>query len=210
MEGVPEKPLERRRRASGKERKNTPFASLSPKLRRLVADLETRAQFLISNEGFTEEQHEAAREGITETIRSLSLGEIKALTEFYENPRNNRLSLNGDELCRLPLLEAKGVLDPVSAVAEMAKEVREWSEKPGDVRDLLDPFAGRWGPGEVASVFEGWASVDADAALQGWQKHYDTHLRDNPRVSSAEELDARIREAIGRRIASSSGQEAAE
>ena len=209
MEGVPDKPLERRRRAPAKERKNTPFASLSPKLKRLVADLETRAQFLVADEGFTAEQHEAAREGIMEAILSLSLGEIKALTEFYENPENDRLFLNGDQLSWLPLLEARGVLDPASAVAEMANDIREWSEKPGEVRDLLDPFTESSGPDEVASVFKGWASVDADAALQGWQKHYETHLKDNPRVKSAEALDANVREAIAKGSASS-GQDAAE
>ena len=101
----------RKRKSRAEMNRNSPLATLNPRLRNIVRDLETRSAFMHSPFGFTSEEQREAMDNCQGIVESLDAEEVGALVRFYRSPEARKLSLMGNELVGAMLCEQQGKVD---------------------------------------------------------------------------------------------------
>ena len=140
----------------------SPVRKLSPGLRAVIRDFETRASFMNSPFGYTNEEELEAKRNCQEMVDDLSAGEVETLIRFYRDPESRKLPLLSNYLVDSLLYEHWGKVGGEVAVRTIKTWIRGHVSEFGRIDDN-DPFkASFMDPGsyQVAKVFSGWAAVD--------------------------------------------------
>jgi hypothetical protein len=138
----------------------SPMRNLSPRLRAIIRDLETRASFMDSPFGFTNEEQREAMKNCQGVVDDLSADEVETLIRFYRDPESRKLPLMGNELVGALLYEHWGRVGGEVAVRTIETWIGGHVSESGGIVDLTDPFQMNPDFYEVAKVFSGWAAVD--------------------------------------------------
>lgn len=192
--------LVNQRRVSGPSNAGevSPMQNLSPRLRKLIREFETRAAFMDSPMGFTSDEQRMAMANCQEIIDGLSGDEVEALLRFYQDPHPRKSRLFGNELVGGMLYERWGEIDGEAVVRMMeSRLVTCIAKSPGPV-DLADPFASRPSGYDIARVFAGWARFHDEDALQAWERIHQELKNSGSAVANLAEFDAQIRRAIAK------------
>jgi len=173
----------------------SPMMSLPANLRKVVADLETRAVFLDSSEGFTNEELESARNECRSVIDALQADEVSALIHFYDDPATAPLRLNGRDLAGKLLCRRWGRIDSAKAMVWVRTQLQTAA---AGARQPVDPKAplSRFPASETEFIFEGWASENPEEARAGWKELFGTMKSMDAVLTNLDELDASIMKAI--------------
>lgn len=146
------------------------LASLSPKLRVVIGDLETRAAFMDSPFGFTDREWREAVDDGEELVGSLGAQEVADLIRFYRSAEARKLPLMGNELAGSMLYEQWGRVGGEDAMGVIGSWIiDEVSKINGDV-DLTDPFQMNPDFHKVGKMFSGWAAIDGRASRSGLRR----------------------------------------
>jgi hypothetical protein len=172
-------------------------AKLPPELRLVVRDLETRAQFLDSVTGFTDEDLKRSRTNAQDIIERLRPDELLALIGFYEDPNSAKLQLNGYDLAGPLLFLALGEKDSDAATKWIYTKVNYGLSVPQGPRHFTGPYP-LINAYDVGYLFRGWALRDVDSAFDGWSRIYQDLIASDSRIESrhANELDSIIKASI--------------